>query len=367
MLLLSLAGCSEEFLARWAANFRDELSTAAEQQTCGDGNGLSALVTDCPMVGVCFTDACADHDLCYAFCERPRGECDQAFYEGMNTICYQNFAISEQALRECLYFSLAYYGFVQAYGDEIYPCDGGPPPAEIGACCTAGEPTACSEVELSDCPETSVSFPGQSCADLSELFGGCPVPANDDCENAVAVCTSPTPAEGRGVCTGGEDDGRVCEIASQNCLAGEICVAQDREIFSCSVVGDNRLATADGALLGDECGFDLPSRFQADIWYSYVAPCSGTLSVSMCRGTQYDATLAVYGGASECTCANKADAVPIACDDDSCGGFQTGGLVAFPAIEGMCYLIRVGGWSSDFQDSGASRGLSQLEIGLLCE
>lgn len=368
---LAAAGCSEDFFSRWGANFRGQLASAGEGQTCGDGNGLSALVADCPMTGVCFSEACAAHDICYAFCEQPRRECDLSFYTEMTGICHQNFDIDDVNLRKCLYFAFVYYGFVQAYGGDIYPCNGATPTTEIGACCTPGESTICTEGEVSACSDTSVAFPGQSCADLDVLFGGCPAPANDDCEDAIKVCTSQSPASGFGQCAGGDGNqssGRACELAAQNCLGGEACIPYEGEVFSCPVLGDNRLASADGAILGDECGFDLPNRFQADIWFQYVAPCNGRLSISMCRGTQYDATLAVYGGAEpECGCANKAKSIPIACDDDSCGGFQTGGLVSIPALEGMCYLIRVGGWSSDFQDTGAARGLSQLEIGILCE
>lgn len=371
VLGLACAGCSDEFLARWSANFRQELATASEQQTCGDGHALAALVTDCPMQGVCFTEACRAHDLCYAFCERPRSECDLSLYTGMTGICYESFAIDDSNLRQCLYFALAYYGVVEAYGGAVYPCDGSPPPLSIGACCTAGENAACTEGEVSACSSPSISFPGQSCTDLNELFGGCPVPVNDDCETAMDVCLNQAPASGAGVCSGSSESeigDRVCEIASQNCLAGETCLPHPGELYLCTAVGDNRLATTDGAILGAACGFDLPNRFQADIWFRYTPPCTGTLSLSMCRGTQYDATLAVYGaGDASCACTDKADAVPLACDDDACGSFQSGGLISIPAAEGACYLIRVGGWSSDFTETGAARGLSQLEIGMLCE
>ncbi len=371
LLALPYAGCSEDFLSRWSANFRQELATAGQQQTCGDGNALAALVTDCPMQGVCFTDACREHDLCYAFCEEPRETCDLSLYTGMTGICYDSFAIDDSNLRQCLYFALAYYGVVDAYGVGVFPCDGSPPPTSIGACCTAGGSASCGEGDVSLCTLPAISFPGQSCADLEELFGGCPAPVNDDCESAIDVCENQSPASGTGRCAGseaGEVGDRVCEIASQNCLPGETCLPHPGPVYSCAVVGDNRLATTDGAILGAACGFDLPNRFQADIWFRYTPPCTGTLSLSMCRGTQYDATLAVYGGdETSCACLDKADAAPLACDDDACGSFQSGGLISTPADEGACYLIRVGGWSSDFTEEGAARGLSQLEIGMLCE
>ena len=368
---LGLAGCSEDFLTNWSGNFRNQLASASEEQVCGDGNALSALITDCPMPGVCFTEACSKHDTCYAFCERSQRQCDLSLYTDITAICHENIPFDDPRIRQCLYFALGYYAAVESYGDEFYPCDGQAPPPEFGACCTAGAAPQCTEGEVLQCTESSIAFPGQSCADLEELFGGCPTPPNDDCQQALEVCTGLSPAQGAGRCSGGSDDSlgdRVCQLASQNCQPGESCIPYDGHVFACSVVGDNRLATTDGAIVGTECVFDMPARFQADIWFAFVPPCTGTLSFSMCRGTDYDATLAVYGGASHsCACPEKAVAIPLACDDDSCGTYQTGALLSIQVLEGMCYLIRVGGWSSDFSLTGAARGLSQLEIGMLCE
>ncbi len=76
-----------------------------------------------------------------------------------------------------------------------------------------------------------------------------------------------------------------------------------------------------------------------DAWYVYRPDASGTVTISMCTGTTYDAVLSVHTG-----CPGTA-VDQIACDDDGCG--TTGGpsTVTFAGIAGDLYYVRVSGWS----------------------
>jgi len=81
----------------------------------------------------------------------------------------------------------------------------------------------------------------------------------------------------------------------------------------------------------------------ADLWYTYKAPCSGTVEFSTCDTTDFDAMLAIYGTSTTCTCPTSTTD-PISCEDDSCD-IPGGPPVVTRSVEaGQCYTIRVGGW-----------------------
>ena len=84
----------------------------------------------------------------------------------------------------------------------------------------------------------------------------------------------------------------------------------------------------------------------ADLWYRYIAPCDGTLQVSLCEGTSYDAMLATYGGGLLCTCPPRF-ASPIECGDDTCGSQGGPPFVELGVTAGRCYAIQVGGWGGE--------------------
>jgi hypothetical protein len=77
-----------------------------------------------------------------------------------------------------------------------------------------------------------------------------------------------------------------------------------------------------------------------NIWYCYVASCTGDVTVSL-LGSNYDTMLAVYNG---CDCFLTSNDM-IACNDDFSGSFQS--QITFAAIAGRRYLIEVGGYSSE--------------------
>ncbi len=79
-----------------------------------------------------------------------------------------------------------------------------------------------------------------------------------------------------------------------------------------------------------------------NIWYDYLASCSGEVHVSLC-GSGYDTKLAVYDGNSCNPLGTELD-----CNDDSpCTARALQSEVWFTATAGNHYLIEVGGYSSN--------------------
>ena len=104
---------------------------------------------------------------------------------------------------------------------------------------------------------------------------------------------------------------------------------------------DNRCATLDGP---PSVRCPTPKPFVNDLWFTYVAPCTGTVTVSLCLDTDFDAIMAVYGGEATCDCPGDNSSL-VRCGDDTCG--PTGGppSVRVDVTEQACYLVRVAGWS----------------------
>ena len=108
---------------------------------------------------------------------------------------------------------------------------------------------------------------------------------------------------------------------------------------SFSTVGAN----TDGPTHGS-CQFD--GQTYHDIWYDFTAAQDGLLTVSTCGQADYDTDLVIYDG---CDCSNLS---LLGCNDDAggCAGFTS--EVTVSAIQGNCYLVRVGGWQSGDQGTG---------------
>lgn len=104
-------------------------------------------------------------------------------------------------------------------------------------------------------------------------------------------------------------------------------------------------ATTDGPVHA-ECEGD--GQTYHDIWFTYQASCTGVLEVSTCNFASYDTDVVVYDG---CDCAGLTGALA-GCSDDSagCGNFTS--VVSAPAVQGNCYLIRVGGWGPGHTGTG---------------
>jgi hypothetical protein len=83
-----------------------------------------------------------------------------------------------------------------------------------------------------------------------------------------------------------------------------------------------------------------------DVWYSYVATGTGTLTVSTCNAATFDTKIAIYSGL---TCPPGA---PIGCNDDftGCSGFTSTATAAVTV--GNSYLIRIGAFGSTQTGTG---------------
>ncbi len=78
-----------------------------------------------------------------------------------------------------------------------------------------------------------------------------------------------------------------------------------------------------------------------DVWFRFTAPCTGTVTASLC-GATFDTKIAIYAGL--CPAGPSA----IACNDDSnsCALNSLQSYVTFPSTSGSVYTIRVGGFGT---------------------
>lgn len=163
-------------------------------------------------------------------------------------------------------------------------------------------------------------------AALLAAWGGC---------DGVAVC-------GDGSCDPGED----AASCPADCLqvdppANDLC-ADSIEIGLGTTAYTTLGAETDGPAHGaDGCQFD--GQTYNDVWFDFIAPTSGVLTVSTCNDAEYDTDLVVYAG---CDCETMVFA---GCSDDGCGLYS---LLSIDVAEGECYKIRLGGWNQADQGNG---------------
>lgn len=169
--------------------------------------------------------------------------------------------------------------------------------AGTGACCLPDH--ACQIMTEAQCQNAAGAYTGgQPCSLIT-----CPPPQNDLCTNAIAMTSNSVIVDTRGAMTDGPNESPPCASPSQ------------------------------------------------DVWYTYTASCDGTLSLSLCGGTTFDATMAVYNG---CTCSPSLGA-RLGCDDDGCGTPGGPPSLTIPVTNGQCLLIRIGG-------NGGATGTGTLDI-----
>ena len=94
-------------------------------------------------------------------------------------------------------------------------------------------------------------------------------------------------------------------------------------------------ANTDGPV-GDDCQYDMPHN---DIWYTYTATCSGTLTISTCGTVDYDSNIALYTGSCE-----RLELV--GCNDDADGCPDYSSELIVQVIKGQTYIVEIGGWSA---------------------
>jgi hypothetical protein len=175
--------------------------------------------------------------------------------------------------------------------------------APLSTCCFASGGIGCDDP---DCQAAVCGIDSFCCAvawdsicagEAASLCAICAGPAvpNDDCEGAIAISDGVTPFSTAGATTS--------------------------------------LPALDPAC---ERGFGL--AIVDDIWFVYTATATGTVTVSLCDGTNYDSRIAAY---AEC-----GDETVIACNDDA--GCGPGGLVSEMSFDTVCgedYFLRIGGFS----------------------
>ncbi len=186
----------------------------------------------------------------------------------------------------------------------------------------------------------------------------------DECEGACCQCNGSCALRTRSACrivsglfsgTGSSCGSVICGPPN-NCCANRTILPSNANV---AVPFDNQRATTDGPSTINCDGLNEP--IGADLWYEYVAPCTGTVRASLCGTTQFDSILAVYGGTTTCDC-QQIFSTPLACGDDTCGIVGGPSQVTVSTTTGRCYLIRVAGW-----DSSTGYGELQISYNTFCE
>ncbi|MBI5365387.1 MAG: hypothetical protein HZA53_19575 [Planctomycetes bacterium] len=101
------------------------------------------------------------------------------------------------------------------------------------------------------------------------------------------------------------------------------------------------------------CNFFGSTAIEQDVWFTWTAPSTGFVYISLCAGTStaFDTKVAVYPGTA-CPGAGSA----LACNDDSCNFISE---LGFNCTLGSSYVIQIG----SFPGSGGTSGAFNLTIG----
>ncbi|MFN7020983.1 MAG: matrixin family metalloprotease [Phycisphaerales bacterium] len=188
--------------------------------------------------------------------------------------------------------------------------------------------------------DTVLSLHTGACGSLSQ------VACNDDAGTAVCPTLGTNSALTADVTAGttyrirvsgfnGASGSYTLNVGSQS-VANDLCV-DAITVGNGSHTGSTCASTRDG---GDTCR---PTATAGDVWYRWVAPCTGSLVLNTC-GSGYDTLLSVH---SACP---GSSANQLACNDDNGGlGPCPGGLTSYlstPVTAGAAYFIRVSGYAA---------------------
>lgn len=220
-------------------------------------------------------------------------------------------------------------------------------PQILGACCVGESCTG--NMSESDCATALGEWYGGAncgtlvCPALGACCQGCP--PSTTCTSATLVrCDQ---VDGRWT-QGGTCDQVSCALVGDDCASEMQPIAEGVHAF------DNRCATTDGPTpVICENG---SQPFGRDLWYEYVATCSGTLTIRLCDGTNFDAILALYSdGSANCPCPTDSSLQLGLGADDTCGVGGGPPQLTQDVSFGRCYTIRVAGW-----DSAAGTGTMEV-------
>ncbi len=132
-----------------------------------------------------------------------------------------------------------------------------------------------------------------------------------------------------------QDGGPAGGPANDDCRNSEPFALDGNTSFS--TIGAN----TDGVdeFFPEECFTTGHANIDHDIWYRYMATCSGELKVNLCN-SDFDTKVSVYDG---CEC--PVTSPPLGCNDDSSvGSCAPQSELTVPVSQGSCYTIRVGGY-----------------------
>lgn len=126
-------------------------------------------------------------------------------------------------------------------------------------------------------------------------------------------------------------------------FANEVFLGEDQQFTNIGATTDGPDHPNNSACFG----FNDPT-VQADIWFSFTSPITGTVEWSTCDQITFDSRLAVYQAGATCP---LEDGNLLVCNDDGAGCTGYTSRVSFNAEEGETYLLRLGGYSGE-QGSG---------------
>ncbi len=243
----------------------------------------------------------------------------------------------------------------QLYGEELPPTQGACCDISTGQCTEVLSPGACTGNFKVFHPGTVCQFLSPQCAIVTGACCDDTLPLGTGCADGVSIAACQGPTQRFAEATLCDDLDPPCgtEELGACCLAGQAC--DDLSPTDCAAVGgawhegecaafdcppdndkcinvitiengthlfNNIGATTDGPPLNPsppEC-----APVNQDVWFRYVATCTGTVVVSLCMDTDYDSALAVYQG---CACP-PSTGPQIACDNDGCGSLGAGAVIA---------------------------------------
>ena len=99
-------------------------------------------------------------------------------------------------------------------------------------------------------------------------------------------------------------------------------------------------STINATIEDDEPSPECANRFGSSVWYEWIAPSNGTLTISS-EGSNFDTVVSAYTGTE------LADLSSVACSDDVTDGVDVYSSVSFDVTRGVSYYVQVGGWEGD--------------------
>jgi len=194
--------------------------------------------------------------------------------------------------------------------------------------------------------------PGAMCPPTDEDIVSC----NEDfsgCDNSTSVAFfDVTMGETYTLRVGGFGDGGpgasgngTFSLLESNPPSNDDCANAEVIMLGTGQAISNEEATTDGPEHpGNPCfGFG-DNTIQADIWYSFTSPTTGSVEWSTCNMVDFDTRLGVYSSSTGCP---FVDSDLLACNDDGggCAGFSS--ALIFDVEMDETYYLRIGGFGGE--------------------